>query len=194
MQKTHDKALVARVNGSDIQKDTRTAEQIREDIEARRRRISSMVTEIDSRVQQALDWRGHVSRHPFAAAGISATLGAATGVLLRQRRRSPLERATDTVVEAVQDARSRIDETLERTAERVGERPRRGHPSRPLIPRALASAIAKATVDFFWDKAAALKAERQAHRREEEEAAADVNVGRFGRTHQGRKDGYGQGL
>lgn len=159
MQKTQDKAPVARVNGSGIQKDTRTAEQIREDMEARRRRISSMVAEIDGRVQQALDWRGHVSRHPLAAAGISAALGAATGVLLRKPRRPPLERATATVVEAVQDARSR----------------------RPLIPGALASAIAKATVYFLWDKVSASKAEREAHRCEDE-AAADINVGRFGRT------------
>jgi len=163
MQKTQDNALVAHANGSDIQKDTRTAEQIREAMAARRHRISSMVTEIDSRVQQAVDWRGHVSRHPLAAAGIFAALGAATGVLLRKPRRTPLERATSTVVEAVQHARSRIDET------------------QPLVPGALASAIAKATVHFFWDRVSALKAEREAHRCEDE-AAADANAGRFGRT------------
>jgi len=181
MQKTQDKPLVARANGSGSQKDTRTAEQIRGDMEARRRRISSMVAEIDSRVQQALDWRGHVFRHPLAAAGISAALGAATGVALGRPRRPPLERAAATVVEAVQAARSRIDEALGRTAERGRDRPRRGDPRRPLIPGALASAIAKATVYLIWDKVSASKAEREA-RRCEDEAFADINVGRFGRT------------
>jgi ElaB/YqjD/DUF883 family membrane-anchored ribosome-binding protein len=152
MQKTQDSPLAGGGNGSNLRKDTRSAEQIREDLEARRRRISSTVTAIDSRVRHALDWRGHVSRHPLAAAGIAATLGAATGALLRRPRRTPLERVAATVEQAVDDLRSRIDDTLVSAAERVRDRPRRGLPSRPLLPAGLAAMVTRATVDFLRDR------------------------------------------
>jgi ElaB/YqjD/DUF883 family membrane-anchored ribosome-binding protein len=166
MKKTQERGAVADWHEADIQRDRRSAEQIREDIEARRRRISSTMTELDSRVHSAFDWRGHASRHPLAAAGIAAGLGAATGRLLRRPRQPPLERVTDTLVQAVASLRSRIDDTLEAAAQREERRKRN---DRPLLPAAFAATLARATIDFLADKVSESRTPRTERRSEYED-------------------------
>jgi ElaB/YqjD/DUF883 family membrane-anchored ribosome-binding protein len=163
MQKTQEGALVAGANGPEL-KDRRSADQIREDLRARRRRIASTVAQIESRVQHALDWRGHASRHPFAAAGIAAALGTAAGALLRKPRRPPLGSVAASVAHTVEELRSRIDGALVGAAERVRDRQGRDQARRP-FPAALASTVARATLDFFWDKASPPRAAPPANQR-----------------------------
>jgi hypothetical protein len=53
----------------------RNAEEIRQDIAARRAAIATTVDRLSDRVDESLDWRTHVSNHPLAALGVAAGVG-----------------------------------------------------------------------------------------------------------------------
>src|SRR5215471_16321866 len=53
----------------------RSAEEIRQDIAARRESITDAVDRLSDRFQQTLDWKAYVSEHPLAALGVAAGVG-----------------------------------------------------------------------------------------------------------------------
>jgi len=67
---------------------TRSAEQIRDDIVARRRQLGTNVETLRGRVNEITDWRGQVRRHRRELiVGAAVVTGLAVGVFALRRRR-----------------------------------------------------------------------------------------------------------
>src|SRR5215831_15783704 len=72
----------------------RSAEEIRQDIAARRESITDAVDRLSDRFQQTLDWKAYVSNHPMAALGVAAGLGFLAARIFKPRQ-SASERIKD---------------------------------------------------------------------------------------------------
>jgi hypothetical protein len=131
--------------------DSRSADEIRQDIERKRRAIASTVMQLDSRLHRLLDWRAQVSRNPLAAAGIAAAVGAAAGVMVAKPRR-PVERVADSIAQRVGELRGALGRSLEPVELAQGAPRRRVHRGRSMAATALAVIIERATADFLREK------------------------------------------
>jgi ElaB/YqjD/DUF883 family membrane-anchored ribosome-binding protein len=80
----------------------RSAEEIRQDIAAKRESISQTVDRLGDGLQQMLDWREQVAQHPYIALGAAAAVGALLSGVFKQRP-SPRERIMDAVAETIED-------------------------------------------------------------------------------------------
>lgn len=67
--------------------ETRTAEQIRSDIQRQREELGSSVEALRGRVTELTDWRRHVREHKRELAIGAAVVGFAVGGLMALRRR-----------------------------------------------------------------------------------------------------------
>lgn len=92
----------------------RSADEIRTDIAARRESISRTVDRIGEKFHETLDWRGYVTRNPYASIGIAVGAGIIVGSLLR-RRTTPSER----IVDAIADKVGELGEDLRESARKV---------------------------------------------------------------------------
>src|SRR5262245_19936041 len=63
----------------------RSAEEIRQDIVARRESITDAVDRLSDRFQQTFDWRAYVSDYPLAALGVAAGLGFLAARIIKPR-------------------------------------------------------------------------------------------------------------
>src|SRR5262245_7060620 len=63
----------------------RSAEEIRQDIAARRESITETVDRLSDRFQQTLDWKAYVSDYPLAALGVAAGLGFLAARIIKPR-------------------------------------------------------------------------------------------------------------
>src|SRR5437016_2611514 len=76
----------------------RSADEIRQDIAAKRESITETVDRLSDRFQQTFDWRTYVSNYPVAALGVAAGLGfLASGIL--KPRATPAERMKDALAD-----------------------------------------------------------------------------------------------
>jgi ElaB/YqjD/DUF883 family membrane-anchored ribosome-binding protein len=123
----------------------RSAEEIRQDIAAKRDSISQTVDQLGDRLHQKLDWREQVAQHPYVALGAAG----AVGVLLSgafKHRPTPRERVMDAVAETIEDftadVRNSVTGLLVKTA----------GPS--FLRSAIAGILTKAVVDVLKTKAA----------------------------------------
>jgi len=100
--------------------DERSAEEIRQDIAARRESITEAVDRLSDRFQRTLDWRAYVSDHPLAALGVAAGLGllAARTLGIFKPRLSPGERIKDALAYSIEDLGARFRHQLEDLAPR----------------------------------------------------------------------------
>jgi ElaB/YqjD/DUF883 family membrane-anchored ribosome-binding protein len=76
----------------------RSAEEIRKDIDEKKETISDAVNRLGERIQEKVDWRGHVRRHPLLTLGAAAGVGfLVSGIFTR--RANPLEQVADALQE-----------------------------------------------------------------------------------------------
>lgn len=82
--------------------ESRSTEDWRHDVEARKEVIAGRIRQIDNRLHQAADWRVQVNEHPFIAVGAAFVAG---GLLARAFRRKPTpqDRIYDAVAESIED-------------------------------------------------------------------------------------------
>jgi hypothetical protein len=113
----------------------RSAEDIRNDIAARRESITQTVGRLGDRIHETLDWRGHISRHPYASLGIAVGAGLIVGGMFK-RKSSPSER----LVEALTDKVGQLGEELRDSA-------------RKILVRTVAPSLFKGTIYGFAGKA-----------------------------------------
>lgn len=92
----------------------RSATEIRSDIAAHRESITQTVGQLGDRIHQTLDWKGYISRHPYAAVGIAAGAGLIVGRLL-SRKPTPSER----IIDALVDKAEQIGDDLRESAKKL---------------------------------------------------------------------------
>jgi ElaB/YqjD/DUF883 family membrane-anchored ribosome-binding protein len=121
----------------------RSAEEIRQDIAAKRESISQTVDQLGDKLQQKLDWREQVARHPFVALGAAAAVGVVVSGAFKHRP-TPRERMMDAVAETIEDftddVRNSVTSLFLKTA----------GPS--FLRSAIAGILTKAVVDVLKNK------------------------------------------
>jgi len=90
----------------------RSADEIRQDIAARRESITETVDRLSDRFQRKLDWRAYVSDYPLAALGVAAGLGLLAARVFKPRR-TPGERIKDALAYGVEDLTDRFRHQIE---------------------------------------------------------------------------------
>jgi ElaB/YqjD/DUF883 family membrane-anchored ribosome-binding protein len=89
----------------------RSAEEIRQDIAAKRESLSKAVDRLDERIHQTLDWRRYLYDHPYAVLGIAAGLGFLVSGLFRPRPTLG-ERIMDTLATSAEGLTDRFRDTV----------------------------------------------------------------------------------
>jgi len=124
--------------------DERSSESIRQDIAAKRDAISDTVEKLGGKIEDSLDWRTYVGRHPFAAVGL-----ALAGGFLLARLFAPKPSPADRILDALADTTEEVvDRVQDRISDALGSRTVVGR----TIKAAAAAAISKAAVDFVKTK------------------------------------------
>lgn len=90
----------------------RSADEIRQDIAARRESITEAVDRLSDRFQRTFKWRAYVSDHPLAALGVAVGIGF-LGARLFRPRPSPGDRIKDALADSVGDFAGRFKHQLE---------------------------------------------------------------------------------
>ena len=80
----------------------RSAEEIRQDIAAKRDSISETVDRLGDHIQRKLDWREQVGQHPYMALGVAAAVGVLISGAFKHRP-TPRERIMDALAETIED-------------------------------------------------------------------------------------------
>jgi len=125
----------------------RSAEEIRQDIAARRESISETVDRLGDRIHETLDWREYVVEYPYIALGLAAGLGfLVAGIFKFKREPTPRERIYDALAEITEDVTDRVRGSIQDVV------PKKGGPGRTLKAAATA-AVTKAALDFAKKKA-----------------------------------------
>ncbi|HJQ70894.1 MAG TPA: hypothetical protein VKA70_18105 [Blastocatellia bacterium] len=125
----------------------RSAEEIRQDIAARRESISDTVDRLGDRIHETLDWREYIAEYPYVALGVAAGLGfLVAGIFKFKREPTPRERIIDALAEITEDLTDRVRGSLEDVA------PKKGGPGKT-IKAAATAAVTKAALDFAKKKA-----------------------------------------
>ncbi len=88
---------------------SRSAEEIKNDIELKKQVISQTVDQINVRLHEGMDWRSHVRRHPLLALGVAAGLGFFVSSKL-VKPKTPAEQIAETINQT-------IDQLIGRTKE-----------------------------------------------------------------------------
>jgi ElaB/YqjD/DUF883 family membrane-anchored ribosome-binding protein len=89
----------------------RSAEEIRQDIAAKRESITETVDRLSDRFQETFDWRTYVTRHPFAAVGVAAGLGVLVSGIFKPRP-TPMERIQDAFADGFEEFSGQIRSQL----------------------------------------------------------------------------------
>jgi ElaB/YqjD/DUF883 family membrane-anchored ribosome-binding protein len=80
----------------------RSAEEIRQDIAAKRESITQTVDRLGDQLHRKLDWREQVGQHPYVAIGAAAAVGLLVSGVFKHRP-TPRERIMDALAETVED-------------------------------------------------------------------------------------------
>lgn len=125
----------------------RSAEEIRQDIAARRETISETVDRLGDRIHETLDWREYIAEYPYVALGIAAGVGyIVAGIFKFKREPTPRERIMDALAEITEDVTDRVRGSIQEVV------PKKGGPGTTLKAAATA-AVTKAALDFAKKKA-----------------------------------------
>ena len=90
----------------------RSAQEIREDIAAKREAITETVDRLGERIHESLDWHSYVAEHPYVAIGAAAGLGMLVSGIFK-RRPSPRDRMIDALAETIEDITDRVRGNLD---------------------------------------------------------------------------------
>src|SRR5438270_8454225 len=89
----------------------RSAEEIRQDIVAKRESITETVDRLGDRIHQTFDWREYVADYPYVALGVAAGLGVLLSGIFKPRP-TPRERILEAVAETFEDFTDRLRSTV----------------------------------------------------------------------------------
>src|SRR5262245_12660641 len=89
----------------------RSAEDIRQDIAARRESITDTVDRLSDRFQQTFDWKAYVSDYPLAALGVAAGLGFLAARIIKPRP-STGKRIKNALAYGIEDLAGRFQHQL----------------------------------------------------------------------------------
>jgi ElaB/YqjD/DUF883 family membrane-anchored ribosome-binding protein len=115
----------------------RSADEIRQDIAARRESITETVDRLSDRFQQTLNWRAYVSDYPLVALGVVAGLGFLAARIFKPRP-SAGKRIKDALAYGIEDLAGRFQHQL-------GNLP--PHKSGSGLSRAVKAVVAGAVTD-----------------------------------------------
>ncbi len=124
----------------------RSADEIRQDIAARRESISETVDRLSDRFQRTFDWRAYVSDYPLVAVGVAAGLGFLTVMMFRPRQ-SPGERIKNALADGFEDVTDRFRNQFEDFSP---DRSRSGLGS--TVKAAATGLITKAVTDYLRNR------------------------------------------
>jgi hypothetical protein len=124
----------------------RSAEEIRQDIAARRESITDTVDRLSDRFQQTFDWKAYVSDHPLAALGVAAGLGFLAARILKPRP-STGRRIKDALAYGIEDLAGRFHHQLENVAPH-----RSGSGLGGTVKAALTGLVTKAATDYLQNR------------------------------------------
>jgi len=95
----------------DVLESDRSAEEIRQDIAARRESITDTVDRLSDRFQETFDWRTYVARNPLAAIGVAAGLGLLVSGIFKPRP-TPMERIQEALADGFEDFSGQVRNQL----------------------------------------------------------------------------------
>ena len=124
----------------------RSAEDIRQDIAARRESITETVDRLSDRFHQTLDWKAYVSDYPLAALGVAAGLGFLAARIIKPRP-SPGKRIKNALAYGIEDLAGRFRNQLENVAPN-----RSGSGLGRTVKAALTGLVTKAATDYLQDR------------------------------------------
>jgi ElaB/YqjD/DUF883 family membrane-anchored ribosome-binding protein len=124
----------------------RSAEEIRQDIAARRESITDTVDRLSDRFQQTFDWKAYVSDHPLAALGVAAGLGFLAARILKPRP-STGRRIKDALAYGIEDLAGRFHHQLENVSPQ-----RSGSSLGGTVKAALTGLVTKAATDYLRNR------------------------------------------
>ena len=124
----------------------RSAEEILQDIAARRESITDTVDRLSDRFQQTLDWRAYVSDYPLAALGVAAGLGFLAARIIKPRP-SAGRRIKDALAHGIEDLAGRFQHQLENVAPH-----RSGTGLGGTVKAALTGLVTKAATDYLQNR------------------------------------------
>ena len=122
----------------------RSAEEIRQDIAARRESITETVDRISDRFQRTFDWRAYVKDYPLVTLGVVAGVGFLLSGLFKPRL-TPAERVKEALAGSVEDLTDRFRHQLDSA---FGRRPALGRS----FKAAATGAITKAVTDYLRNR------------------------------------------
>ena len=124
----------------------RSAEEIRQDIAARRESITGTVDRLSDRFQQTFDWRAYVSDYPLAALGVATGLGFLAARIIKPRP-SAGRRIKDALAYGVENLAGHFQHQLENVT------PHRSGPSLSgTVKAALTGLVTKAATDYLQNR------------------------------------------
>jgi ElaB/YqjD/DUF883 family membrane-anchored ribosome-binding protein len=124
----------------------RSAEEIRQDIAARRESITDTVDRLSDRFQQTFDWKAYVSDYPLAALGVAAGLGFLAARIIKPRP-SAGRRIKDALAYGVENLAGHFQHQLENMA------PPRSRPGiSGTVKAALTGLVTKAATDYLQNR------------------------------------------
>jgi ElaB/YqjD/DUF883 family membrane-anchored ribosome-binding protein len=118
----------------------RSAEEIRQDIAAKRETISETVDKLSERIHQTLDWREYVGQYPIVALGVAAGVGFLVAGIFKHRP-TPQERIADAIAELTEDLTDRISDI-------AGDTLKKKFISGKTVKAAITGVITKAAIDY----------------------------------------------
>jgi|SRR5262245_8492923 len=125
----------------------RSAEDIRQDIAARRESITETVDRLSDRFQQTFDWKAYVSDYPLASLGVAAGLGFLAASIIRKPRPSAGKRIKDALAYGIEDLAGRFHHQLENVAPH-----RSGSGLGRTVKAALAGLVTKAATNYLQNR------------------------------------------
>jgi len=124
----------------------RSAEDIRQDIAARRESITETVDRLSDRFQQTFDWKAYVFDYPLAALGVAAGLGFLAARIIKPRP-SAGKRIKNALAYGIEDLAGRFHHQLENVAPH-----RSGSGLGRTVKAALAGLATKAATDYLQNR------------------------------------------
>src|SRR5215831_13113343 len=124
----------------------RSAEDIRQDIAARRESITETVDRLSDRFQQTFDWKAYVFDYPLAALGVAAGLGFLAARIIKPRP-SAGKRIKNALAYGIEDLAGRFHHQLENVAPH-----RSGSGISRTVKAALTGLVTKAATDYLQNR------------------------------------------
>ena len=124
----------------------RSAEEIRQDIAARRESITDTVDRLSDRFQQTFDWRAYVSDYPLAALGVAAGLGFLAARMIKPRPTAG-RRIKDAIAHGIEDLTGHFQHQLGSVTSQ-----RSGPGLSGTVKAALTGLVTKAATDYLQNR------------------------------------------